>query len=137
MTLSYYLSGLAYSLQKTTTPTLIITAESNPDSYKIHSDVHRLQFNTEPPDRFVFELDKASVLIPRDETDINEFQGRVNEVKTFDWQELKIYQLRVNVFEAEGDKDIDVLVSEKNIKDGYKPCVGDNVMGVMWLQGHL
>jgi hypothetical protein len=137
MTLSYYLSGFAFLLQKTTKLPLIITAETYPSAYKIHSDVHRMQFNTDPPEKFVFELDKASGLIPRDETDICEFQGRVNDVKTFEWQEIKFYQLQINVFEAEGDKDIDVFVAEKNIKGCYKPCVGDNVMGVMWLQGHL
>jgi hypothetical protein len=137
MTLSYYLSGLAFLLQKTDIAPLVITAESYPGAYKTHSDVHRLQFNTEPPDRFVFELDKASGLIPRDETDICEFQGRINDVKPFEWQGIEFYQLRINVFEAEGDKDIDVFVAEKNIKDGYKPCVDDNVQGIMWLQGHL
>ena len=69
-----------------------------------------------------------------------EFQGPVASVDLLQAWGHPIYRLEVTVMrDAHGEEDvpftIPVYVAEHNLPEGYRPRVGDDVRGQLWLQG--
>jgi hypothetical protein len=77
---------------------------------------------------------------PNGNPDDFEFQGPVVVVDVLQAWEQTLYRLEVTVMrDTRGDVDIPftipVYVAERNLPHGYRPRVGDQVRGLLWLQG--
>ena len=69
-----------------------------------------------------------------------EFEGPVESVETVSAWGQTFYRLEIIVMRDACSEDahpftIPIYVAEHNLADGYRPCVGDDVMGMLWLQG--
>jgi hypothetical protein len=67
------------------------------------------------------------------------FQTPVKEVSEIEFGDKKVYRIKAALFRADyGARDVDIYIhaSEKATK-GYVPRVGEDIGGVLWLQGYL
>lgn len=82
-----------------------------------------------------------SIFLPiPDEPDNMQIRGTIQVARTFEFNDQKLWRLDVLVFQDSERGEANVLpifVREENFKDGYIPKVGDDVQGVVWLQGVL
>lgn len=80
-----------------------------------------------------------ALLIPRggDQCDNAEFSGVIDGIEVFAHAGIVMYRLELVVLRP-GDEafKLPVFVSE-SVLDGYVPRLGEDVQGVMWVQGHL
>jgi len=65
------------------------------------------------------------------------FRGPVKEITELDFLGRKVWKLRVTVLRFDDDVDLDIYLCEANLAGEKVPEVGDDVMGSLWLQGHL
>ena len=80
-----------------------------------------------------------AMLIPRsgEQCGDAEFSGVVEAIEVFTHSEVKMYRLELVVMRPEEEAfKLPVFVSE-SVLDGYVPRLGEDVQGVMWIQGHL
>lgn len=80
-----------------------------------------------------------AALFPRsgDECDDAEFQGVIESIREIVHDGRKLYRLEITVLHAGDDAfKIPVFASEHVLK-GYVPRLGEDVRGVMWLQGYV
>jgi hypothetical protein len=113
----FSLSAVAYALSR---------AES-----RIIRDVDGMKFSTEG----------LAGYFPYRRGDVDDllFQTPVKEVSEISFGGRKVYRIRAALFRADyGARDVDIYIyaSEKATK-GYVPRVGEDVGGVLWLQGYL
>ena len=70
------------------------------------------------------------------------FQTTIKGVEECTYRDRTVYQLRVPLFrqpaEEQGDyEDVDVyLYAAEHVVDGFKPTVGDDIRGLVWLQSN-
>ncbi len=79
------------------------------------------------------------MLIPRsgEQCGDAEFSGVVEAIEVFTHSEVEMYRLELVVMRPEEEAfKLPVFVSE-SVLDGYVPRLGEDVQGVMWIQGHL
>ncbi len=84
-------------------------------------------------------LTGAAILLPfaRGLCDEAEFQGVIDAIDMFEHDGQKIYRLEIVVMRPDDeDFPLPVFVSERGL-DGYVPRLGDDVEGVLWLQGQI
>ena len=81
----------------------------------------------------------AAIFLPHgsdgDARDDAQFQGVIESIDTFEHDGQKVYRLEM-VLMRPGDEEfrIPVYASERAL-DGYEPRLGEDVEGVMWVQG--
>jgi hypothetical protein len=79
----------------------------------------------------------AAVFLPRDDIQCGtaEFQGVIETIDIFEHDKQKIYCMEM-VLMRPGDEEfrLSVYASER-VLDGYIPRLGDDVEGILWLQG--
>ena len=81
----------------------------------------------------------AAIFLPRgsdgDARDDAQFQGVIEAIDTFEHDGQKVYRLEM-VLMRPGDEEfrMPVYASERAL-DGYEPRLGEDVEGVMWVQG--
>ena len=82
----------------------------------------------------------ASIFLPRggEETpDDAQFQGVIEQLDSFDHDGQKIYRMEMVVMRPDdGEFRIAVFASE-HVLDGYVPQLGEDVEGILWLQGRI
>ena len=79
----------------------------------------------------------AAMLLPRDgdACDDAEFQGVVEAMEVFEHDGQQIYRMELVLMRSDDvEFRLPVYASER-VLDGYVPRVGEDVQGVMWLQG--
>jgi hypothetical protein len=80
-----------------------------------------------------------ALLVPRggEQCDDAEFSGVIEAIQTFSHAGIPMYRLELVVLRAGDDAfKLPVFVSE-SVLNGYVPRLGEDVQGVMWIQGHL
>lgn len=90
----------------------------------------------------VFETKGMAAFLPRGDlaTDDYEFQGPVKSVTEFYTEMLgqQAWRVRITVSRIDDrDFDIDLCLTRKVLGDGRLPKIGDDVRGILWLQGYL
>ena len=81
----------------------------------------------------------AAILLPRgsdgDARDDAQFQGVIEAIDTFEHDGQKVYRLEMALMRPEDEEfRMPVYASERAL-DGYEPRLGEDVEGVMWVQG--
>lgn len=81
----------------------------------------------------------AAIFLPRgsdgDARDDAQFQGVIEAIDTFEHDGQKVYRLEMVLMRPEDEEfRMPVYASERAL-DGYVPCLGEDVEGVMWVQG--
>jgi hypothetical protein len=62
----------------------------------------------------------------------------VKEVMEFDFGNKTFYRIRAPLFQLSEDDDIDIFIlARADMTKGYVPTVGDDISGVLWLQGYM
>lgn len=69
------------------------------------------------------------------------FQTTIKTVETLSYRDRTIYRLQVPLFRMPADddyEDVDVaLYVAEHVIDDFEPAPGDDVRGLLWLQGHV
>lgn len=113
---TFLLSALAYSLTKTEPKTL--------------TDRDGRELSTKG----------MAVFFPFEKGDIDDFifQVPVKEVIESKFGNKTVYKIKAPLFRLDGEDDVDLFIFVlANRTEGYVPAVGDDITGVMWLQGHI
>ncbi|MHC1757136.1 MAG: hypothetical protein AB9861_17190 [Methanosarcina sp.] len=119
---NFLLSALAYSLTKTEPKTL--------------TDRDGRELSTKG----------MAAFFPFGKGDIDDFifQVPVKEVTELKFGNRTVYRIKVSLFRKgplyrlNGEDDIDLFIFVlANTTKGYVPAVGDDITGIMWLQGHV
>ena len=81
----------------------------------------------------------AAIFLPRgsdgDARDDAQFQGVIEAIDTFEHDGQKVYRLEMVLMRPEDEEfRMPVYASERAL-DGYVPRLGEDVEGVMWVQG--
>jgi|Deesub1362A_J573_1020465.scaffolds.fasta_scaffold00194_35 hypothetical protein len=113
----FSISALAYALSK---------ADS-----RVIKDIDGMEFSTEG----------LAGYFPFGEGDVDDFlfQTPVKEVSELGFGDKRVYKVKAALFRADyGSRDVDIFIyaSEKATK-GYVPKVGEDIGGLLWLQGYL
>jgi hypothetical protein len=62
----------------------------------------------------------------------------VKEVVEFKFGNKTFYRIRAPLFRLSEDDDIDIFIlARADTIKGYVPSVGDDISGVLWLQGYM
>ena len=70
------------------------------------------------------------------------FQTTIKEIEELAYRGQTVYQFRMPLFrqpaeESDDYVDVDVyLYAAEHVVDGFEPTVGDDIRGLVWLQGH-
>ena len=135
----FILAGLAYNAQPSTISEL---------PFILHRDVLAWQSQMEDQQgeapvrgKDTISLIGMSMLIPLRDGDLDEysFRGQVIQVESFsDFLSQKGWRTRVRVIrDSPENMDLDIWVTEKVWEGKHPPQVGEDIEGVLWLQGHL
>lgn len=66
------------------------------------------------------------------------FQVPVKEVMELKFENKDIYRIKAPLFRSNGSWDIDIYIyASKSTTKGYVPQAGDDISGIMWLQGYI
>lgn len=135
----FYLSALAYKIEKTKKEKLIVNKgalyelklkeflEKNPN--KTAKDM--------PP--VILNMGEASVLLNRGYVAEYEYQAPVLDVEYTHFGTQKITILLISVLryvESDDSLKIKLYITDSMLKD-YNPKVGDNIQGILWMNGYL
>mgnify|MGYP001195860132 CR=1 FL=1 len=132
------LAGLAYSIRPMQQRT--IEVEEGP-LWEMQKN-RRLEEGMTPEDAsapVVIHLSGMAVFLPREGEDCDdaEFAGVVDAIEHFDHAGIAMVKLDVVVMRM-GDEafTLPIFVSEY-VLNGFKPRVGDDIQGLMWVQGQV
>ncbi|MEN6440898.1 MAG: hypothetical protein ABFD97_20185, partial [Syntrophobacter sp.] len=105
----------------------------------IHQDDPARRDSLEP---IVIKTKGMAAFLPREDLapDDYEFQGPVKSVTEFHTEMLgqQAWRVRITVSRlADKDFDIDLCLTRKVLGDSRLPEIGEDVCGIMWLQGYL
>jgi hypothetical protein len=140
---SVQLAGLAYGLEPAPDETIRIRNQETLRALRaVAAGGDPAQVTDLSP--LVAHTGEMACLFPREDWNPDEFsfQGPVTAVDVLSaWQET-LYRLEVTVMvdpTGAGDRPfrLPVLVSARNLPDGYHPRPGDRVRGTLWLQGRI
>lgn len=81
----------------------------------------------------------AAILLPieQGEPDDYQFQAPIEAVSSFKIEGTRIYRARATLLRLDAPFVVDLYAAEHVLPSGYEPREGDDVTGVLWLQGHL
>lgn len=133
---SYQLAGLAYSLR----PIQLRSFEISEGAMWEMEKQRRLDEGESPEEAsrpVELHMAGAAIFIPRngDSRDEAEFQGVIETIDTFEHDGQKVYRLEMVLMRPDDEEfRLPVYASERAL-DGYVPTLGDDVQGVMWVQG--
>ena len=84
-------------------------------------------------------LSGMSAFLPREGERLSdaEFRGVIQRINQFKHQELIIYRLDVAIARHDDDTFVFPIYVTEHVLDGYVPRLGEDVQGVMWVQGYL
>lgn len=132
----YLLAGLAYTLRPS--EKRIFQIDTGP-LWEM-SRKERLE-NGEPPESanrpVEVSMEGAAIFLQRsdDARDEAEFQGTIEAIDIFEHDEQIIYRLDMVLMRPHDEEfRLPIYASERALK-GYVPQIGDDVEGVLWLQG--
>lgn len=113
----FSLSAMAYSLSKT--------------EPRIIEDKQGKQLSTKG----------MAAFFPFQQGDIDDFlfQVPVKEVTELEFENKTVYRIKAPLFRSDnGSRDVDIYIyASKNTTKGYIPASGDDVAGILWLQGYI
>ena len=137
----FILAGFPYTLEITHSEPITISGQDK---------VRRLRsamYANDPEQRdsqelLVFQTKGMAALLSRDDLDPDdyEFQGPVKSVAELHAKILgqRVWRIRITINRlCDKDFDIDLYLTEKVLGNYEMPEVGDDVRGVLWLQGYL
>lgn len=92
----------------------------------------------EPGEELSTEGMAAFFPFERGDVDDYAFQTRVKEVEEVAFGDRTVYRLLASLFRTEDGDDVDIsLYASEHVLGEYVPEVGDDVTGVLWLQGRV
>jgi hypothetical protein len=105
----------------------------------LHSDDPERRESQEP---LIFETKGMAALLPHHdlEGDDYEFQGPVKSVTEFHTEMFgqRTWRIRITIHRrSDKDFDLDLCLTEKILGNQRMPEAGDDVRGILWLQGYL
>lgn len=134
----FALTGLAYQCEVVKEPApVFITA---PEAVAATRRAFGQDENDLSPIRFETKGMAAFIGVEKYDRDEYQFQGPVKEAAVCDFLGQKLWRLRTTVarsLEDNADRDLAVFVHERHFMQSGPPAVGDDVRGVLWLQGML
>lgn len=79
----------------------------------------------------------AAIFLPGsgDQCDEAQFQGVIEAIDAFDHDGQKVYRLEMVLIRPGDDEFRLPIFASEHVLDGYVPRLGDDVEGVMWVQG--
>jgi len=139
------LSALAYSLN---------FAEEQRIPIKKEETIRAMRSDEHLPDDvrpfpIIVSTKGMAVCFQRPDLDIgdHEFQGTVKSIETIKFEDQSIYRVVVTVMrrcnfdedidDLDEDVEIPIYATKEALKDDYMPSVGDDVNGMMWMQGRV
>ena len=137
-TVELSLAGLAYMLE----PSPQSSFEINQGLFWEMEKQRRLDEGASPEDAarpVTIVTAGMAAFLPRsgDECDEAEFQGVIESIEQFSYNGSPLYRLEIVVLRADDEAfKIPVFASQHALK-GYIPRLGEDVRGVMWLQGYI
>jgi hypothetical protein len=133
------LAGLAYFLEVTRPEPIFITNPETIRAMRMNRPVEEGDVDpTIDLSPIEVRMEGAAILFPREDLspDDCEFQAPVKEIETFRMNGRDVMRLRCTVMRSEEDIDIELYATGEALR-GTRPQVGDDVRGMLWLQGHL
>lgn len=137
----FILVGFPYSFQISKSEPIIIDAPSKVRSLRqaMYANDTQQRESSEP---LTFETKGMTALLPRPDlaADDYEFQGPVKSVTEYHAEILgqRAWRIRVTVARpGDQDFDIDLCLTEKTLGNSRLPKIGEDVCGLLWLQGYL
>lgn len=130
MKLTFALCALAYSVKLYEHEEFEV---NNPKAYKM---LHPASPESHP---FKVSFDGAKLLIPHDQGDKDDysFQTTIEELEKFNFLEYPMYRFKATFMDFEDQQlRFDVYAGE-HVFQGFEPKVGDEIRGVLWLQGRM
>ncbi|MDR0479201.1 MAG: hypothetical protein LBH31_05240 [Burkholderiaceae bacterium] len=132
----YRLAGLAYSLRPIQTQFFEII---NGDLWELERK-RRLEAgeSEEESNRPVkMHMAGAAIFLPRsdDQCDEAEFQGVIKTLDVFEYDEQKIYRMDIVLMRPGNEEFCLPVYASERVLDGYIPKLGEDVEGVLWVQG--
>lgn len=140
--LEFSLVGLAYAARSSTLFELPFTPDPDDVAWQKQLATERGESWEAMPERLM--LDGMAMFIPVDGGDIDDyhFRGPVKVVEPFDdflgqsgWR-VRVTVMRLSEY-AHDDFDIDLLVTRRAWEGNTPPRLGQDIEGVLWLQGRL
>ena len=133
---SYQLAGLAYSLR----PIELRSFEISEGPLWEMEKQRRLDEGESPEEAsrpVELHMTGAAIFLPRsgDSRDEAEFQGVIDAIDTFEHDGQKVYRLEMELMRPGDEKFRVPVYASERVLDGYVPRLGDDLQGVMWLQG--
>jgi len=82
----------------------------------------------------------ASIFLPRggdENPDDAQFQGVIDALDSFEHDGQRIYRMEMVVMRPDDGEFRIALFASEHALDGYVPQLGEDVEGVLWLQGRV
>jgi hypothetical protein len=140
----FIFTGFPYRIEVCDSPPIVI---NDPERVRAMRRATEPQVSTEETDSepIVIQTKGMAALFPLQDAgaDDYQFQGPVKSVTELDAKMLgcRTWRVRVTVARfselSDEDFDIDLYVTEKALESGALPKIGDDVRGILWLQGYL
>lgn len=88
----------------------------------------------------LYSMDGMASLLPLGQLDRDDYQfcGPIQTIRREVMLGQPVWRMRVTVLrEAESDMNLDIIVTQRVWRGTQEPQVGDNIQGVLWLQGRM
>jgi hypothetical protein len=82
----------------------------------------------------------ASIFLPRggdENPDDAQFQGVIDALDSFEHDGQRIYRMEMVLMRPDDDEFRIAVFASEHVLDGYVPRLGEDVEGILWLQGRV
>src|SRR6185437_3794942 len=128
-------SALAYSIGPIETETVFIR-EGPMWEMQRDQRLKEGKSSQEADEPVEIDMTQAAIYLPRGDQypDEAEFQGVIEKLDRLEHLGVGLYRLEMVVARPEDEEwRLPVFVTERALKSGYEPRIGDAVMGIFWL----
>lgn len=136
MSYQFILAGFAYSCSINTSQPIPISDETR----LIFEKAFSIQGFSIPDE---IQTKRMTVFVPAEGGGIDDYwyRGPVKEISETKFLDQVVFKIRttvaqINNEEESRDFDLDIFVAER-VLENEKPKIGDEISGILWLQGHL
>lgn len=82
----------------------------------------------------------ASIFLPRggdENPDDAQFQGVIDALDSFEHDGQRVYRMEMVVMRPDDEEFRIAVFASEHVLDGYVPRLGEDVEGILWLQGRI
>ncbi|MBI5892920.1 MAG: hypothetical protein HZB79_04610 [Deltaproteobacteria bacterium] len=136
----FILTGIAYACKKAEDKIIEIT---NPDVVEaIRKTLTKDEEESIEGNRIPIHTKRIAVFLPIQGWDRDDYQFRgtiksVKEIEILDQTGWKVRTTVIRNLSDDSEIDLDIIVTRKAWGDGPPPQTGDDIEGILWLQGYL